>query len=177
MIAIVDNGNGEKIAKMVPFSKLVKPADAKKLKASAYILSDGVFSKSGLELNSKIIESTDRPVLGIGIGYLYVGALYDCKIKEVKPINKRNIFRVKHSSPLLLDMKRVDAFQIYQHILEEIPEDLLVIAESPECKHEIIQDMTEPIFGIHMNPELGGDGKRILDNFVRFVEVFEKYHK
>jgi len=177
IIAVVDNGNGSKIASMIPFTKLIKPKDFNKVKASAYILSDGPYSKVAQEANSKIIESTEVPILGIGIGYIYVGSMYDCKIKEVKKTKKRNVFRIMHNSPLLVDMRRVDAFQEYTHVLENVPEDLLLIAASPECKHEIIQDMVQPIFGIHMNPELGGDGKLILNNFLRFVEVFEKYHK
>jgi len=183
VIVIVDNGkNAEKIAKLVPNAKIIKP-DVKELKKikkpDAFILSDGEPNNKNKNFCIKLFETSKRPILAIGLGYLYLGAIFGCNIKEVKPTKKKNIIRVKHGCPIVVDMKRVAVVQDYRFVIDEIPEDngLEAIAESPECKYEIIQDMVNPFFGVHFNPELGGDGKKILNNFMKFVEVFDKYHK
>ena len=72
MIAIVDNGKGaDNIARMIRGTKVIVKPD-KISAASAYILSDGDMKNQ--KHNEKLIKSTRRPLLAIGVGSLFLAA-------------------------------------------------------------------------------------------------------
>lgn len=174
MLAIVDNGKGaEQIAHMIRGQKVIVKPEKVDMKATAFILSDGDLKNQ--KHNDKIIKSFDKPLLAIGAGYLFLGAAYGAKIIPTKP-EKQVRAKIDRACPLTLDLKKM--FTVVKSCtaaLDDLPENFDVIASSKEP--EIIADMEKPFFGVHFNPEMGGDGMKIIDNFVKFVEVWEKYHK
>lgn len=177
MIAIVDNGKGaDEIARFLRAQKdIVKPKDAASAKASAYILSDGDLKHQ--KDNVKLIEKTNRPVLGIGAGYVFLGAAFGAKAVPTKG-DKIERVKIERPSPLTLDMKRVfSVVQTVTHGFQDIPENFDVFASSSKYEFKIIQDNEKPLFGVHFNPEQGSEGSKILDNFAHFVEMWGKYHK
>lgn len=177
MIAIVDNGKGaQDIARFIRCSKeIIKPSDALKVHASAYILSDGDMKNQSA--NIKLIENINKPILAIGTAHVFLAAAYGAKSKEGK-VDKVDRCKIERPSPLTLDLKKV--FTVNQsstHMITELPENFDVIASSSKYEFKIILESEKPFFGVHFNPEMGGDGAKIIDNFVKFVEVWEKYHK
>ena len=177
MFAIIDNGKGaEDIARFVRTSKqVVKPSEAEKVKASAYILSDGDLKNQ--KLNEKLIQKTGRPILGIGAGYIFLCTAFGAKPKPAK-FEKTDNVKIERPSPLTLDLKKVFAvMQSSTHGVEELPENFDVICSSSKYQYKVIMENEKPFFGVHFNPEMGGDGMKIIDNFVKFVEIWEKYHK
>ncbi|MFA4819866.1 MAG: hypothetical protein WC613_02795 [Candidatus Aenigmatarchaeota archaeon] len=174
MLVIIDNGKGaEQIAKMIRGQKTIMKPDKADMKASAFILSDGDLKNQ--KHNEKIIKSVEKPLLAIGAGYLFLGAVYGAKIIPAKP-EKQISAKIDHACPLTLDLKKM--FTVVKSCtaaLDDLPENFDVIASSKEP--EIIADREKPFFGVHFNPEMGGDGMKIIDNFVKFVEMWEKYHK
>ena len=176
MIIIVDNGKGaDEIARMIRMNnKIVKPSAFGP--ASAYILSDGDMKNQ--KLNEKIIKKVDVPVLGIGCGSMSIASAFGAEIKKVPRVECQERVMIRKPCPLTLDMKRMfSVHENYQNVIENLPENFGVIANSRQCEFEIIQEMQSPFFGVQFNPEKGLDGMTILRNFERFVEVWEKYHK
>ena len=174
MITIVDNGKGaEQIARMIRGQKTIVKPNKIDAKASAIILSDGDMKNQ--KHNESIIKSFDKPLLAIGAGYLFLAASYGAKIIPAKP-EKQVRAKVDRACPLTLDLKKMfTAVKSCSSALDDLPENFDVIASSKEP--EIIADIEKPFFGVHFNPEMGLDGMKIIDNFVKFVEVWEKYHK
>ena len=177
MIVIVDNGKGsQEVARFIRGSKeIVKPADAAKAKASAYILTDGDMKNQAV--NVKLIEKSTKPILAIGAGYIFLTSAFGAKSKPAK-VEKTDRLKIERACPLTLDLKKnFMVMQSCDHVIEELPENFDVIASSPKYQYKIIVDAERPFFGVHFNPELGSDGMKVIDNFVKFVEIWEKYHK
>jgi GMP synthase-like glutamine amidotransferase len=177
MIAIVDNGKGaEDIARFIRGQKeVISPTEALKSKANAFILSDGDMKHQ--KHNVDLIKKTSRPLLGIGAGYAFLGVAFGAKLKETK-FDKTDRAKIEHPCPLTLDLKKMfTVMQTCKHAFPELPENFHVVASSPKYEYKIISENDKPFFGVHFNPELGGDGLKIIDNFVKFVDVWEKYHR
>jgi GMP synthase-like glutamine amidotransferase len=177
MLVVVDNGKGaEEISRFLRASKqVVKPQEVAKTKASAYILSDGdaKFAKDNIEL----IKKCSKPLLAVGSSSVFLAQAFGAKPVASKA-DKQVKVKIERPSPLVLDMKKMfSAVAVCQSGIDDLPENFDVFASSPKYDFEIIGHMELPFFGVHFNPELGGDGFKILDNFVKFVEVWEKYHK
>lgn len=175
MLAIVDNGRGaEQIARMVRSTKMIVKPEKADMKASAFILSDGDMKNQ--KHNEKIIKSVEKPVLGIGASSLFLAAAYGAKISKGKAEKQARV-KIEHPCALTLDMKRMFVvFKNCDSLLEGIPDNFNIFASS-RYPFEIIGEVEKPFFGVHFNPEMGADGMKIIDNFVKFVEIWEKYHK
>jgi GMP synthase-like glutamine amidotransferase len=177
MLAIIDNGKGaEEIARFIRASKqVIKPVDISKTKASAYILSDG--DPRHRQANIDFIKKCDKPLLAIGEGSVFLASAFGVHHLAAK-FEKSVKVKIERPSPLVLDLKKMfSAVGSCQHAIDDLPENFDVFASSQKYDFEIIGHMELPFFGVHFNPELGADGLKILDNFVKFVEVWEKYHK
>ena len=175
MIAIVDNGKGaDNIARMIRGAKVIVKPDKIDNKASAYILSDGDMKHQ--KSNDKLIKSTEKPLMGIGMGSVFLAAAYGAKIGKSKAEKQARV-KIEHACALTLDMKKMFvAFKSCDSALEDLPENFNIFASS-KYPFEIIGEIEKPFFGVHFNPEMGADGLKIIDNFVKFVEIWEKYHK
>ena len=178
MLVVINNGKGANdIANCIRASKrIANPKEADSLNASAYILSDGDLKNE--KDNIKFINKIEKPLLAIGSGYLFLGSAFGAKIEKVPKTEKRERIMIKKPCPLVLDFKKAfDVFECYQHILSDVPDNFGIIAMSQKYEFEIIQEFEKPFFGVHFCPELGLDGRKIIDNFVKFVGVWEKYNK
>ncbi len=178
MIVIIDNGKGSaEISRFIRMpNKVVKPSQLDGMKASAYILSDG--SMGNQKVNEKLLQKTASPVLGIGAGCMFVGAAFGAKVKNVPKVERQERLMIKKPCPLTLDLKRMfTVHESYQHVFSEVPENFGIAASSQKYEYEIIQEMSRPFFGVQFLPEKGSDGLRILDNFIKFVEIWGRYHK
>ncbi|MBI4170741.1 MAG: hypothetical protein HY514_03535 [Candidatus Aenigmarchaeota archaeon] len=177
MLVIVDNGRGaEEIARFIRASKqVVKPDEAVNVKASGFILSDGDLKSQ--KPNIDLVKKCNTPLLAIGMGSAFLASAFGTKPVSVKA--EKNIkVKIERPSPLVLDMKKVfTAISNCQHGIDDLPENFDVFASSQRYDFEIVGHMEQPFFGVHFNPEMGGDGLKILDNFVKFVDIWEKYHK
>ena len=175
MIAIVDNGKGaDNIARMIRGSKAIIKPDKIDNNASAYILSDGDLKNQ--KHNEKLIKSTDKPLMAIGAASVFLAETFGAKMAKGKSEKQARI-KIEHPCALTLDMKKM--FVVFKNcdvMLEDLPENFNVFASS-KYPFEIFGETEKPFFGVHFNPEMGADGLKIIDNFVKFVEVWEKYHK
>ncbi|MFH0949517.1 MAG: hypothetical protein V1802_03445 [Candidatus Aenigmatarchaeota archaeon] len=176
MLVIVDNGrNAEEISKFLRVKyEIIPPNKIDSIKASAYVLSDGDVKHKAHNL--KLIEHSKKPVLGIGAGSVFIGVALGAKIKEGKTEKSKTI-KVKKACPLLLNFKKVfGANDECKYILDDVPEQIDPVAESSNYDYEVFQHAERPLFGVHFSPT-GQNCSEILNNFVKFVEIWEKYHK
>ncbi len=178
-VAIIDNGNGaEELSELIPGSEIFPVKDVKKVlkdNFDAYILTDGNADAKKREASVELLNNAKKPVLAIGFGYLCLGALMGAEVVECKPIKKDSVLSVKHGSPLTTDMKRMSVKYDTNFKLVNIPEEILNIASTPEG--DIIQDIETPLIGVSFLPEQSKDGPQIIKNFLKFVEVYDQYHK
>ncbi len=178
MLLIVDNGVGsEEIARIVRIPhEVVKPNSAAGTKASGFILTDG--DEKHKAANIEIINNSKVPVLAVGAGCAFLAEAFDSVVKKVPKVERMEMLKVERPGPLVVDMKRsFSVYDSYTWKIEEMTENFDVVARSPKYDFEIIMEMENPFFGIHFAPWKGGDGMTVLQNFVKFIEVWEKYHK
>ncbi len=177
MIIIIDNGTGaQEISRFLKTKNTVMPPkDALKAKATGYIFSDG--DPKNMEANLDILDKADVPVLGIGAGGLFIGAAYEAEVKPIK-LPKTDTLMIKKPCPLTLDMKKTIAVAAScSYGFSSVPENFNVIASSHANPFAMLQEAENPFFAVCFNPELGMEGRMILGNFEKFVEVWKEYHK
>ncbi|MFH0832208.1 MAG: hypothetical protein V1900_00600 [Candidatus Aenigmatarchaeota archaeon] len=176
MLVIIDNGKGANEISSITRAKIATPKSIPK--ADAYILSDGILSKDNQKANVNLIKCFDKPLLCIGLGSSFLGAAFGAQIKEIKAAKKQERLNLNIPCPLTLDLKKFfNVVNDSKYTIGNLPDNFNVVASSSGVEFGIIQEMSKPFFGVQFNPELGGDGIKILQNFVRFVEIWAKYHK
>ncbi|HID43370.1 MAG TPA: hypothetical protein EYP30_06315, partial [Archaeoglobaceae archaeon] len=147
------------------------------VKKDGLIISDGESNRHNQQLIEKLLENHDYPILAIGSSFLYIVALAGGVIGESREKGRREIkIRVSRACPLTTELRTCKVVKTSEFIVRELPEIFRATAVSYESKFEIIEDLENPLFGVHFNPELGLDGIKILKNFINFVEVWKKYH-
>jgi GMP synthase-like glutamine amidotransferase len=176
MLVIVDNGKGaDQIAQFIRGAKtIIKPTAAVPANTSAIILSDGDLKNQ--KANEKILQSFDKPLLAIGTASLFLATVRGAKIVPGKVVKQEHV-KIERPCAILLDMKR--QFTVIKSCgseIDDLPENMDVMASS-KYPFEVIADDEKPFFGVHFNPELGAEGLKIIQNFIKSVEVWEKYHK
>lgn len=177
MIGIVDNGQGaEEIQQLIPKSEIIKPSEISKGKFDAYILSDGAPTQDNQKHCIKLIQEPKRPILGIGLGFLYMGAAFGGEVVPVKPANKNARLKILHPSPIVTDLKFVSVNDNSQFALNDLPDCFEVITEGSNGP-EIIQDIELPLIGTRFNPAESPDAIKMFQNFLKFVETYDQYHK
>ncbi len=176
-IVIVDNGKGaSSIASSVYGSEIIKPGEISSVKnASAWILTDGQPTSENKKCIG-LVQSTNKPLMGIGLGYLYLASAFGAEIE--KGDAKRGIkVTITRNCALTNNFRKFFmAVNDCKFSLKELPDCFDVMAKSG-YEYEIIADMENPFFGVHFNPELSAETMIMFRNFQKFVEVWEKYHK
>jgi len=119
------------------------------------------------EINSKIINYTiqnDKKLLGICYGAeilaLTLGGTIRKLIFPQKGNEKINIQREN-----LLSNDDLQVFESHEFEISKLPNILLVVGKSKNCKFEIIQYDKKPIFGTQFHPEMSSDGKNLIQKF------------
>ncbi len=119
------------------------------------------------EINSKIINhaiQNNKKLLGICYGAEILALTLGGTIRKLtlsqKGIEKINIQR---ENPLFTDNLQV--FESHGFEISKLPDILLVIGESKNCKFEIIQYDKKLIFGTQFHPEMSSDGQNLIQKF------------
>jgi len=59
----------------------------------------------------------------------------------------------------------LDVFESHGFEISKLPSMLIPLAESKNCKYEIIQYEKKPIFGTQFHPEMSHDGNDLIEKF------------
>jgi len=119
------------------------------------------------EINSKIINHTiqnNKKLLGICYGAEILALTLGGTIRKLtflqKGTEKINIQRENR-----LSNDNLQVFESHGFEISKLPDILIAIGESKNCKFEIIQYDKKPIFGTQFHPEMSSDGQNLIQKF------------
>jgi len=119
------------------------------------------------EINSKIIIHSIKnniKLLGICYGAEILALTLGGTIRKVLALQKgtEEIRIIKEN---LISNKSLKVFESHGFEISKLPDMLIPLGESKNCKYEIIQYETKPIFGTQFHPEMSDDGHELIKKF------------
>ena len=119
------------------------------------------------EINSKIVNYSikhDSKLLGICYGAEILALTLGGTIKKSSSLQKGDeIVKILKNNLILNDSLLV--FESHSFEISKLPNDLVSIGESTNCKYEIIKHVTKPVFGTQFHPEMSLDGNSLIEKF------------
>ena len=119
------------------------------------------------EINSKIITYSIKnniKLLGICYGAEILSLTLGGTIKKSPSLQKGNA-TIKIFKENLISSGSLDVFESHGFEISKLPDVLVALAESKECKYEIIQYEKKPIYGTQFHPEMSQDGHNLIEKF------------
>lgn len=119
------------------------------------------------EINSKIINhaiQNDKKLLGICYGAEILALTLGGTIRKLT-IPQKNNEKINIQKKNLLSNDDLHVFESHGFEISKLPDILLAIGESKNCKFEIIQYDEKPIFGTQFHPEMSNDGQNLIQKF------------
>jgi len=119
------------------------------------------------EINSKIVTysiKNNMKLLGICYGAEILALTLGGTIKKNSSLQKGNeIIKIFKENPISNDS--LDVFESHGFEISKLPSVLVPLADSKNCKYEIIQYETKQIFGTQFHPEMSQDGHDLIEKF------------
>ena len=119
------------------------------------------------EINSKIVTYSIKnniKLLGICYGAEILALTLGGTIRKTSPIQKGNeTIKIFKENPISNDS--LDVFESHGFEISKLPSILVPLAESKNCKYEIIRYEKKPIFGTQFHPEITQDGRNLIEKF------------
>jgi len=119
------------------------------------------------EINSKIIIHSiknSKKLLGICYGAEILSLTLGGTIRKLQSPQKGNEeISIQRKNDLIND--NIKVFESHGFEISTLPNCLIPLANSKNCKYEIIQYYEKPIFGTQFHPEMTTDGKDLITNF------------
>ena len=119
------------------------------------------------EINSKIIIHSiknNKKLLGICYGAEILSLTLGGTIRKLEFSQKGDeIIRINKKNSLV--NKEIKVFESHGFEISKLPNPLISLADSNNCKNEIIQYDGKLIFGTQFHPEMSSDGKNMIQKF------------
>jgi GMP synthase (glutamine-hydrolysing) len=119
------------------------------------------------EINSKIVTysiKNNMKLLGICYGAEILALTLGGTIKKNSSLQKGNeIIKIFKENPISNDS--LDVFESHRFEISKLPSVLIPLADSKNCKYEIIQYQEKQIFGTQFHPEMSQDGHNLIEKF------------
>ena len=118
------------------------------------------------EINSKIISysiQNNIKLLGICYGAEILALTLGGTIRKSLPQKGNQTIMVIKNNPI--STGSLDVFESHGFEISKLPNELIQLAESNNCKYEIIKHETKPIFGTQFHPEMSKDGNNLIEKF------------
>ncbi len=119
------------------------------------------------EINSKIIIysiKNNMKLLGICYGAEILALTLGGTIRKISSLQKGNE-TIKISTENLISNDSLDVFESHWFEISKLPSVLVPLADSKNCKYEIIQYEKKQIFGTQFHPEMTQDGHNLIEKF------------
>ena len=119
------------------------------------------------EINSKIITyciKNNIKLLGICYGAEILALTLGGTIRKTSYLQKGNeLIQIFKDNSICGGS--LDVFESHRFEISKLPHILIPLAESKNCKYEIIQYEKKPIFGTQFHPEMSQDGNDLIEKF------------
>ncbi len=118
------------------------------------------------EINSKIIIfsiKNNLKLLGICYGAEILALTLGGTIRKTSLQKGDETIQSLTTNILFRDSLKV--FESHSFEISKLPDSLIPVAESKNCKYEIIQFEEKPIFGTQFHPEMSTDGQKLIERF------------
>ncbi len=119
------------------------------------------------EINSKIVTysiKNNMKLLGICYGAEILALTLGGTIRKISSLQKGNEL-IKIFKENLISSDSLDVFESHWFEISKLPSVLVPLAESKNCKNEIIQYEKKLIFGTQFHPEMSQDGHDLIEKF------------
>jgi GMP synthase (glutamine-hydrolysing) len=117
----------------------------------------------------KLVHEDDKPLLGICYGAEIIALALSGSLRRLNDrIIGDHTINVNRSNPLT-NKKTLNVFESHGYYIARLPKEIEGIADSSNCKFEIIAHSKKQIFGTQFHPEMSKDGLEILNNFVKLT--------
>ena len=119
------------------------------------------------EINSKIVKhcvKNNVKLLGICYGAEILALTLGGTIRKTAYVQKGNesIQTLKEN---LICYDSLSVFESHAFEISKLPSVLVTLADSKNCKYEIIQYEKKSIFGTQFHPEMSSDGNDLIEKF------------
>jgi GMP synthase (glutamine-hydrolysing) len=119
------------------------------------------------QINSLIIKHSiqnNKKLLGICYGAEILSLTLGGTIRKLETSQKGNT-EISIQSKNVLTNEKIKVFESHGFEISKLPDSLISIANSKNCKYEIIQYAGKLIFGTQFHPEMTADGKNLIHKF------------
>ena len=119
------------------------------------------------EINSKIITYSIKnniKLLGICYGAEILALTLGGTIRKTSSLQKGNEL-IKILKENAISNYSLDVFESHRFEISKLPSVLIPLADSKNCKYEIIQYQEKQIFGTQFHPEMTQDGHNLIEKF------------
>ena len=119
------------------------------------------------EVNSKIINfsiNNNKKLLGICYGAEILALTLGGTIRKSESIQKGNE-TIEILKDNVIIKNSINVFESHAFEISKLPNMLITIGKSNNCKYEIIQYKEKLIFGTQFHPEMSLDGNSLIENF------------
>ena len=118
-------------------------------------------------VNSKIITycvENDCKLLGICYGAEILALALGGTIKKTSKIQK-GMQSIQIITANSICNNSLNVFESHNYEISKLPNELIALAKSDNCRYEIIQYEEKPIFGVQFHPEMSQDGNDLIEKF------------
>lgn len=119
------------------------------------------------EINSKLVKhsiTNNKKLLGICYGAEILALTLGGTIRKTSSLQKgQEKITVFKENPISVDSLNV--YESHEFEISKLPKDLAHVANSENCKYEIIQHREKFIFGTQFHPEMTRDGHDLIEKF------------
>ncbi len=119
------------------------------------------------EINSKLLTYSIKnniKLLGICYGAEILALTLGGTIRKTSSLQKGNEL-IKILKENAISNYSLDVFESHRFEISKLPSVLVPIADSKNCKYEIIQYQEKQIFGTQFHPEMSQDGHNLIEKF------------
>ena len=119
------------------------------------------------EINSKIVKhviKNDKKLLGICYGAEILALTLGGTIRKSSSIQK-GYEKINVLQENLISSNSLNVFESHGFEISILPRGLKNLADSQNCKYEIIQYEQKFIFGTQFHPEMSQDGHNLIEKF------------
>lgn len=119
------------------------------------------------QINSKIVRHSiehDKKLLGICYGAEILALTLGGTIRKTHSLQIGNE-NIKIFKENVVCNNKLQVFESHSFEISKLPNSLIPIGESNNCRYEIIQYKKKPIFGTQFHPEMSIDGCNLIEKF------------